>query len=232
MCPSKPIRICSRSPGFLAVRGLGRTPGLVWRFLPRSRQERAGTLSAKAFHDERQKPVRGAYTGSVMSKKTDLGFSYSSRGEVTDTYESTANSGGYLRSRPTAAATTSFTTSIPRYWRPTTMLSVITGTLSKQIQPIACNFSSSKRLLLLALFAASAVAVPPTFYARRDYGNGGGCGGEFELAIGDINGDGIQVCSVHIQMGLHLVDLSIPVNSQRTSSVTHQDRKFLPPASF
>ena len=34
-----------------------------------------------------------AYTGN--SKTTDLGFSYSARGEVTDVYESTPNSGGY-----------------------------------------------------------------------------------------------------------------------------------------
>ena len=34
-----------------------------------------------------------AYTGP--SKTTDLGFSYSSRGEVTDVYQSTPNSGGY-----------------------------------------------------------------------------------------------------------------------------------------
>ena len=34
-----------------------------------------------------------AYTG--QSKTTDLGFSYSPRGEVTDVYQSTPNSGGY-----------------------------------------------------------------------------------------------------------------------------------------
>ncbi len=34
-----------------------------------------------------------AYTGP--SKTTDLGFSYSSRGEVTDVYQSTPHSGGY-----------------------------------------------------------------------------------------------------------------------------------------
>jgi RHS repeat-associated protein len=36
-----------------------------------------------------------AYTGTLASKKTDLGFSYSARGEVTDVWESTPNSGGY-----------------------------------------------------------------------------------------------------------------------------------------
>jgi RHS repeat-associated protein len=36
-----------------------------------------------------------AYTGSPSSKITDLGFSYSPRGEVADVYESTPNSGGY-----------------------------------------------------------------------------------------------------------------------------------------
>jgi RHS repeat-associated protein len=37
-----------------------------------------------------------AYTGSSSSKTTDLGFSYSVRGETTDTYEMTPNSGGYF----------------------------------------------------------------------------------------------------------------------------------------
>ena len=36
-----------------------------------------------------------AYTGSNASKITDLGFSYSPRGEVTDVYEATPHSGGY-----------------------------------------------------------------------------------------------------------------------------------------
>ncbi|MGA8030412.1 MAG: hypothetical protein WB992_24995 [Bryobacteraceae bacterium] len=36
-----------------------------------------------------------AYTGPSSGRITDLGFSYSSRGEVTDTYEATPNSGGY-----------------------------------------------------------------------------------------------------------------------------------------
>lgn len=36
-----------------------------------------------------------AYTGISTSKKTDLGFSYSARGEVTDVWESTPNSAGY-----------------------------------------------------------------------------------------------------------------------------------------
>ena len=36
-----------------------------------------------------------AYTGTSGSKITDLGFSYSSRGEVADTYQSSLNSGGY-----------------------------------------------------------------------------------------------------------------------------------------
>ena len=36
-----------------------------------------------------------AYTGSSGSKITDLGFSYSARGEVSDTYESTPHSSGY-----------------------------------------------------------------------------------------------------------------------------------------
>ena len=40
-------------------------------------------------------------TGSCTSKKTDLGFSYSARGEVTDAWEMTPNSGGYYH--PTAA---------------------------------------------------------------------------------------------------------------------------------
>jgi RHS repeat-associated protein len=36
-----------------------------------------------------------AYTGTSGSKTTDLGFSYSARGEVADVWESTLNSGGY-----------------------------------------------------------------------------------------------------------------------------------------
>jgi len=36
-----------------------------------------------------------AYTGSLSSKITDLGFGYSPRGEVADVYQSTPNSGGY-----------------------------------------------------------------------------------------------------------------------------------------
>jgi RHS repeat-associated protein len=36
-----------------------------------------------------------AYTGSANSKATDVGFSYSVRGELTDVYESTPNSHGY-----------------------------------------------------------------------------------------------------------------------------------------
>ena len=36
-----------------------------------------------------------AYTGSSSSKTTDLGFSYSARGELTDIYESTPHSSGY-----------------------------------------------------------------------------------------------------------------------------------------
>jgi YD repeat-containing protein len=36
-----------------------------------------------------------AYTGPSGAKVTDLGFSYSARGEVTDTYKSTPHSGGY-----------------------------------------------------------------------------------------------------------------------------------------
>jgi hypothetical protein len=36
-----------------------------------------------------------AYTGTSGSKTTDLGFSYSARGEVTDAWESTPNSGGF-----------------------------------------------------------------------------------------------------------------------------------------
>ena len=36
-----------------------------------------------------------AYTGPSTAKITDLGFSYSARGEVTDTYESTPHSAGY-----------------------------------------------------------------------------------------------------------------------------------------
>jgi RHS repeat-associated protein len=36
-----------------------------------------------------------AYTGAGLSKITDLGFSYSVRGETTDVYEMTPNSGGY-----------------------------------------------------------------------------------------------------------------------------------------
>jgi RHS repeat-associated protein len=36
-----------------------------------------------------------AYTGTSAAKKTDLGFSYSARGDVTDAWESTPNSGGY-----------------------------------------------------------------------------------------------------------------------------------------
>jgi len=36
-----------------------------------------------------------AYTGTASSKSTDLGFSYSLRGEVADLYQSTPNSGGY-----------------------------------------------------------------------------------------------------------------------------------------
>ena len=38
-----------------------------------------------------------AYTGPNTAKITDLGFSYSARGEVTDTYESTPRSGGYYQ---------------------------------------------------------------------------------------------------------------------------------------
>ena len=38
-----------------------------------------------------------AYTGSASSKITDLGFSYSARGELTDVYQSTLHSGGYYR---------------------------------------------------------------------------------------------------------------------------------------
>jgi RHS repeat-associated protein len=37
-----------------------------------------------------------AYTGSPSSKVTDLAFSYSVRGEITDVYEMTPNSGGYF----------------------------------------------------------------------------------------------------------------------------------------
>ncbi len=36
-----------------------------------------------------------AYTGTSGSKTTDLGFSYTVRGEVSDTYESTPHSSGY-----------------------------------------------------------------------------------------------------------------------------------------
>jgi RHS repeat-associated protein len=36
-----------------------------------------------------------AYTGPSTGKKTDFGFSYSDRGEATDVYQSTPNSGGY-----------------------------------------------------------------------------------------------------------------------------------------
>jgi RHS repeat-associated protein len=47
--------------------------------------------------------VAEAYTTSLTSctganKLTDIGFGYSARGEVTDTYESTPNSGGYFHS--------------------------------------------------------------------------------------------------------------------------------------
>src|SRR3984885_1432892 len=42
-----------------------------------------------------------AYTGSSTSKVTDIGFTYSPRGEVTSTWESTPNSGGFYQ--PTAA---------------------------------------------------------------------------------------------------------------------------------
>src|SRR5208337_5020462 len=42
-----------------------------------------------------------AYTGSSGSKITDLGFSYSLRGEVAAAYESTPNSGGYYRTTAT-----------------------------------------------------------------------------------------------------------------------------------
>jgi RHS repeat-associated protein len=41
-----------------------------------------------------------AYTGASASKITDLGFTYSARGEVTDAWELTPNSGGYYH--PTA----------------------------------------------------------------------------------------------------------------------------------
>ncbi len=44
--------------------------------------------------------------------------------------------------------------------------------------------------LLILLTGTAIAAAPPSFYARRDYGNGGGCGGQWTLAIGDINGDG------------------------------------------
>jgi len=40
-------------------------------------------------------------TGACSSKLTDLGFSYSARGEVTDVYESTPNSGGYYHASAT-----------------------------------------------------------------------------------------------------------------------------------
>jgi len=36
-----------------------------------------------------------AYTGPLASKKTDLGYSYSARGEISDVYQKTPNSGGY-----------------------------------------------------------------------------------------------------------------------------------------
>ena len=39
-----------------------------------------------------------AYTGSPTSKTTDIGITYSARGEVTSTWESTPNSGGYYQS--------------------------------------------------------------------------------------------------------------------------------------
>jgi hypothetical protein len=42
--------------------------------------------------------VAEAYTGSPSSKKTDVFFNYSARGEVVDTWESTPNSGGYYGS--------------------------------------------------------------------------------------------------------------------------------------
>ncbi len=50
---------------------------------------------------------------------------------------------------------------------------------------------------LFAAWAIAAVGPEPSFYARRDYGNGGGCAGQITFAVGDINNDGIVdvVCS-------------------------------------
>jgi RHS repeat-associated protein len=42
-----------------------------------------------------KKRLAEAYTGTSTSKITDLGYCYSPRGEVTDTYESTPHSGGF-----------------------------------------------------------------------------------------------------------------------------------------
>ncbi len=36
-----------------------------------------------------------AYTGPINGKITDLGFSYTKRGEVSDVWQSSPNSGGY-----------------------------------------------------------------------------------------------------------------------------------------
>jgi hypothetical protein len=45
--------------------------------------------------------------------------------------------------------------------------------------------------ILFAAWAFAAVGPEPSFYARREYGNGGGCAGMIFFAVGDINNDGI-----------------------------------------
>ncbi|MGA8026815.1 MAG: hypothetical protein WB992_06685, partial [Bryobacteraceae bacterium] len=54
----------------------------------------AATVNGAAMANAKGR-LAEAYTGPSSGKITDLGFSYSARGEVTDTYEATPNSGGY-----------------------------------------------------------------------------------------------------------------------------------------
>ena len=52
----------------------------------------SATVNGNVMHNAKGR-LAEAYTNST--KSTDLGFSYSTRGEVTDTYQSSPNSGGY-----------------------------------------------------------------------------------------------------------------------------------------